>query len=86
MAIDTTLIGTTAAELMELIPDESEGEIIEVGIVVVIDDGEGTYTRTKCSTELHYRQVGLFSVALDVVRGDTEPEEDEDEIEGDENR
>jgi hypothetical protein len=65
--IDTTKIGQVAAELMELLPDEAEGEILAVGIVVVVDDGEGTYTRIKTSNDTLYEQLGLFHAAIDVA-------------------
>lgn len=69
MTIDTTLIGETAAGLMESLPDETEGEIVAVGIVVVVDSGDdASYTRIKCSNELYYVQLGIFTAALDVVR------------------
>lgn len=68
MTLDTTLIGETAAGLMESMPDETEGEIVAVGIVVVVDAGDESYTRIKCSDELYYAQLGIFSAALDVAR------------------
>jgi hypothetical protein len=67
MSLDTSKIGQVAAELMELLPEESDGEIIEVGIVVVVDDGEGTYTRIKSSSDLYYRQLGIFQAAISCV-------------------
>ena len=68
MSIDTGPIGRVAAELMECLPDEAEGEVVAVGLVVVVDAGEETYTRTKTWPDSRYVQVGLFSEALDVVR------------------
>jgi hypothetical protein len=67
MSVDTTLIGETAAALMDMLPDETEGEIVAVGIVVVTDESDETYTRIKCSSERHYEQLGIFHAALSVV-------------------
>lgn len=79
MSIDTGPIGKVAAELMEELPDEEEGKIIAVGIVVVVDcdDGE-TYTRIKAYPKRYFEQLGLFTAALEVVRHGHVPEEDED--------
>lgn len=68
MSIDTGPIGKVAAELMEALPEETEGKVVAVGLVVVVDDGEETYTRTKTWPAPRYVQVGLFSEALEVVR------------------
>jgi hypothetical protein len=65
--LDTSKIGQVAAELMELLPDEAEGEILAVGIVVVVDDGEGTYTRIKTSHDTLYEQLGLFHAGIEVA-------------------
>jgi hypothetical protein len=67
VSIDASLIGTTAAELMEELPDV-EGEIIAVGIIVVVDEDDGTFARTKCSHARKFEQVGLFSEAVDVAK------------------
>lgn len=72
MSLDTTLIGEVAASLMGDLPQETDGEIVAVGIVVVTDYGDETYTRIKCSSERYYEQLGIFTAALDVARhGDT---------------
>ena len=67
MSIDGSLIGTTAAELMGELPDV-EGEVIAVGIVVVVDEEDETFARTKCSHVRKFEQMGLFLEALDVVK------------------
>lgn len=68
--LDTTLIGETAAQLMEALPDEADGELVAVGIVVVVDSGDGTYTKVKTSSDLFYEQLGLFNAAIHVVTSD----------------
>lgn len=78
MALDTTLIGETAAALMGLLPEESDGEIVAVGIVAIVDDGDGTYTRVKCSRNLNFEQLGLFHAALEVVRSGWEVDDGDD--------
>lgn len=74
------LVGTTAAELMDSLPEDLEGEIVAVGLVVVVDvqDDDETYTRIKCSSERMFEQLGLFTAALDVVRSGYDPVDDED--------
>jgi hypothetical protein len=77
VSVDTTLIGETAASLMDSLPDETEGAVEAVGIVVVVDCGEeGTYTRIKCSSETHFHQLGLFTAALDCARHGEAPDAD----------
>lgn len=68
MSIDPSPIGRCAADLMDTWPEEEDGEIVAVGIVVVIDDGEGTYSRTQCSRIRRFEQEGLFREALRVVQ------------------
>lgn len=82
MSIDTTLLGETAARCMESLDDKftvEEGELYAVGIVVVCARDDATWTRTFCSTEIHFEQLGLFQLALDVARTGTAPDEDDDE-------
>jgi hypothetical protein len=76
MTVDTTLIGETAASLMGSLPDEIEGEIIAVGLVVIVDDEEGgTYTRIKCSHERYFEQLGIMHAALAVVESGTDADD-----------
>jgi hypothetical protein len=70
--LDTSLIGQTAAQLMEDLPQEADGEIIAVGVVVIVDAGESTYTRVKTSSDRFYEQLGVFHAALHVVASDDE--------------
>lgn len=73
--MDMELLGETTAKLMDAIernPRFEDGEITAIGIVCTLsandDDGEPmSYTRTFCSDELHYRQIGLFRAGLDTV-------------------
>lgn len=76
MSLDTTIIGETAASLMESLPDETGGEIIAVGIVVICDAGEDSYTRIKCSSEWYYAQLGIFTAALECAKGGTRPDDE----------
>ena len=67
--MNTTKIGQCAAEMMEILPDETEGEIVAVGIVVVVDckNQGGSFTRIKTTTDLFYEQLGLFHAAIAVA-------------------
>ena len=65
--IDYSKIGTVAADLMDDLPDDTEGEIVAVGIVIVVDDGEGTTTRMRSSAVRNFEQEGLFRAALRCV-------------------
>jgi len=69
--MDQSKIGQLAAELMDNLPHEAQGNIIAVGIVVVVDDGVeygSTYTRVKTTTDRFYEQLGLFQAAIEVVK------------------
>lgn len=73
MAIETQLLGETAAKCMDYLESHEaldEGQILGVGIVVVAQtaDGETSFTRTFCSETTFYKQVGLFDAAQDCVR------------------
>lgn len=84
--IDTTLLGQTAAKCMEYM-DENEqmdgSTLISVGLIVIAEssDGETTFTRTFCSDERHYHQVGLMHMGmtcvLDGVKNAGPPSDDE---------
>lgn len=67
--IDYTKIADVAGELVEELPEESNGEIVAVGIVVVVDEVHETYTRIRCSTGRRFEKVGLFREALSIVEG-----------------
>jgi hypothetical protein len=75
VSIDTTIIGETAASLMDDLPQETGGEIVAVGIVVICDAGDESYMRIKCSNELFYAQLGIFSAALECVKSGTAPDD-----------
>lgn len=78
--MDMSLIGETTAKLMDELPDEHEGEVIAVGLVVVIDVGGedgSTYTRIKTTRDVYFEQIGLFHAALDVARYGVDPEDGE---------
>ncbi|HEX5370059.1 MAG TPA: hypothetical protein VFY10_11645 [Dehalococcoidia bacterium] len=80
--MDITLIGTTAAKLMDGI-DNRDGEVIAVALIALIavideDEGESTYTRVEFSHERRFEQLGLLHAGLDVVTDGTAPEENED--------
>lgn len=85
--IDTTLLGETAAKCMEYMdeaPALDGGEIVSCAIVVIAqsEDKTSTFTRTFCSDEVHYRQIGIFTVGLECVSSGikpTSPDEDDDE-------
>jgi hypothetical protein len=82
MTVDTTLLGETAARCMESLDEKFDNEAVElyaVGIVVVCARDDETWTRTFCSTEIHFEQLGLFQLALDVARTGTMPDEDDGE-------
>lgn len=67
--IDQTLVGHTAAELMDVLPTEADGAVSAVAMIVCVDDGERSYYRTRCSTNVHHEKIGMFSIALDLTRG-----------------
>jgi hypothetical protein len=73
--IDQSLLGSTVAKCMDSIeespPEDGEdGEMIAVGLVVVIRTEHASYTRTYCSETTYYRQRGLFEIALETVKSD----------------
>lgn len=74
--MDTSLIGETAARMMESLDDfGEEADLVSVGIVVVVDPEPGndegsTYTRIKCSEKVWEHRVGLFRGALAVLADD----------------
>lgn len=75
MSVDTTLLGETAAECMETLAerfDDEHAELVAVGIVVVAETDDMTWTRTFCSRHYFFEQIGLFEAAKDVIQ---EPEE-----------
>lgn len=73
------MIGETAAALMETLPDETDGEVQAVGIVVVVDAGDCTYRRIKCSDDRLFAQLGIFHAAILVATDGTDPDEDDDD-------
>lgn len=77
--METTLIGRTAAKLMDGIQDR-EGEVVAVAIVTVIDedDGESTYTRAEFSSERLYEQLGLLHAGISLVHNGVEPDEEDE--------
>jgi hypothetical protein len=74
--VDSALLGQTAAKCMEAV-DGISGELLAVGIVVVIDTGDDeTLTRTYSSRTIHFENLGLFEAACDVVRHGELPDDD----------
>jgi hypothetical protein len=69
--LDTSLIGETAAQLMESLPDEADGEIVAVGIIVVVDAGDRVYTKVKTIPERYYEQLGILYAGLHVLMATT---------------
>ena len=67
MSIDTEMIGQVVSEMMLMLPDETDGEIVAVGLVVIADEGEGTFTRIKASTDRFHEQVGIFRAACHLI-------------------
>ena len=81
MALDGTIIGRTAAELMELLEREHpDGELVDVLIIAEVrevdpdadpaDEGDGdlSHFRTRCSTARAAVAVGLARIGLDAVK------------------
>lgn len=84
--MDQTMVGEVTLRLMDFLEDlGDEGEIIEVGIVAVVDvssdtDRGDTVVRLATNTRVYHEIVGLFTVALDVARDGTDvPESDIEE-------
>jgi hypothetical protein len=70
--IDTKLLGHTTARCMDYMDDHEGldgGTIIAVGLIVVAEsaDGTTTFTRTFCSDERHYQQVGIMAQGMTCV-------------------
>lgn len=84
MEIDTQLIGSTAAELMETIGDRLNADW-EVDTVIVVvsarwSGGDATSVHFQCSDARPWLQRGLLMEALDTCRGAiTNPDDDEGE-------
>lgn len=76
------LIGETTAKMMDAFEEAgdkfADSEILAVGIVCVIADDDSTFTRVFCSEDIHYRQLGLFTSAVDVCNGTLIPEGEDD--------
>jgi len=62
------MIGQLAADLMDNVPEEANGAITSVGMVVVVDEGEEVYTRIKCWPDSELAQLRVFADALLTVR------------------
>lgn len=84
--IDTTLLGETAAKCMDSLdnlndPDLEDGALIACAIVCVVRDKEDSisFTRTYCSDDIHYRQVGIMAAGLNVVTNGSKPDDVEDD-------
>lgn len=68
MSLNIGLIGRLAAELMDDLPEEAgEGELVAVGLVVVVDNGDTTYTRIKTSPDGRWAGLGIFGDAIETV-------------------
>lgn len=84
--MDMSMLGETTAKLMDAVEanpawaGDDEASFLAVGIVAIIkgkdDAGEPmTFTRTFCSDDYHYQQVGLFAAGLETVRDGQRPDE-----------
>lgn len=68
MSVDTTLIGETAAQLMDLIPEDDPGTISAVGIIAIVDCDDGTTnTLVKFSHEQRWQQLGIISAGHETL-------------------
>lgn len=78
--MDSTILGETAAELMDTLErDLPEGELVEVMVVVAVNSPDGgTHYRFRSSEEMAHRQFGLIDMARRTVE-DEEDDYDEDE-------
>jgi hypothetical protein len=75
--VNTTLIGETAAKLMDGLGDR-DGAVVAVAIVTVIDqDDEQTYTRAEFSSDRLYEQLGLMHAGLSLIHDGAGPDDDE---------
>lgn len=68
--MDTSDLGTVAAEMMELIAEDYPG--CELGVVAVVaevtnHEEEWTAIQHRCSDGRHWTQTGLFRAALRAV-------------------
>lgn len=68
--MDLSLLGETTAKLMDDCEHawDDTVELVAVGIVVVVDAGDQSFTRTYSSRVLHFENIGLFTNALDCIR------------------
>lgn len=83
MGIDTSLVSEATVGIMQSINekfgDSESGEIIAVGIICVVSDGDGmTFTRTYSTDKIHYRALGLFQAGVDVIQKNSIPEDADD--------
>src|SRR3954451_5721388 len=60
--MDASLIGETAAKVMDSIGDR-EGDILAVAIICAIEDDDGGFTHVEFSTARLYEQLGLIAAA-----------------------
>lgn len=81
--MDQSLLGETTAKLMDHLSDShlADGEIIAVGIVVIVqketEEGPMTFTRTMSNEDIHHRVLGLFREGWLTIERGALPEEDE---------
>lgn len=83
--MDMTLLGETTAKMMDAIERnprfDEDTSLLAIGIVVILEgkDSDGdpmTFTRTFCSEDYHYRQVGVFEAGLETIKDGSLPDED----------
>lgn len=83
MNLDPTILGQTAAELMERLEREHpEGELVEVLVCAAVADGDVTFYTYRSSEKMFHRQQGLLvavqmAMSNDDERGDYSGESDE---------
>jgi hypothetical protein len=81
MSLDTSTVGTLAAELMERLA-EQYSEDAEIGIVAVvaeIDCGDSTAIYYRCTDGRHWIQAGLFDAAKRAVIEQIADDDEEDD-------
>jgi hypothetical protein len=78
VSVQADVLHTVVVQCLDSI-DDIDGEVVAVGIVVVVDDADGgTLTRTFSSHARQFEKVGLFTAGLDCER-EGDPVEDDDD-------
>jgi hypothetical protein len=76
-SMDTTVVGEVAAQAMERLAEEFGDDVtlVAIGVVVIADVGDQTFTRVFSNRTRHFEHVGLFTEALDAVNAPTDIDE-----------